>query len=148
MKLKKVFKKRASENDPLILDYIALIDTGTTPEQNWSNRFITEGLKNKWLEFIGDKTILLHVSPETLRYDIKFAPGIYCCHCNQELVSGNEHAKVHVLEKHNGVESPDRNNPSGYRYVHGYECILDKSQHEKFKAVPGKAMKPFYRKAA
>jgi hypothetical protein len=47
-------------------------------------------------------------------------PGVYCCHCEQRLQGGNEIAQAHVSEHHTDEESPDAENPAGYRVSHAY----------------------------
>lgn len=137
MYLKKIYKHQEENTDakkPPELDYIALAHTGVEPEQNFSTKLVTDFLKQGVIEIKG-KTLIFHVHPEDLVYDIKRRPGRYCLHCGGKLPDDEkgELARLHVAESHQGVVSPDPNNPSGYEAINYFECMLTHSQHEKFK---------------
>lgn len=142
MLLKKFYRKDpAGEN---AVAGVGLIHTGTHPEQNFSARLVAQGLAQGWLAIGGGKLTLTTVDPDLeseakLEYTIVRGPGLYCCHCAKRLeddVTG-ELARGHVAEAHPGAESPDRDNPAGYRRITGYEAVLDAAQHEKYRAQPG-----------
>lgn len=129
---------------PPKLDYISLADTGTTPEQNFSDTLVLDGLRNNIIE-IHDDELLLHVHPETLRYAINRSPGRYCLHCGERL-EGDENgtmARLHVEMKHHGVASPDPTIPAGYVWLKEYQCVLNAEQHKKF-CVTEPARAPHY----
>ena len=151
MLLKKIYKP-ANVDTPLIdirtgepvvdkvtgqsieIDYIALAHTGIEPEQNFSTKLVVDFMKQGFIE-IKDETLILHVHPEDLIYNIKRRPGRYCLHCVEKLPDDEkgELARLHILEKHKGILSPDPNNPSGYIALNHFECVLSAKQHEKFK---------------
>lgn len=56
-------------------------------------------------------------------YKIVLHPGTYCCHCQQALNNSREGA-AHIKAMHAGVESPDDNNPSGWRVDNHYTLEL------------------------
>lgn len=121
--------------------------TGTRPEQNFSTTLVAEWIGSGLASISGDM-LLLSTKPEPLRYKILRKPGYYCCHTGKRMemspeaygdpalaaIEGRQYLKDAGLL---GKLSPDRNNPSGYRRTHAYECVLDEKQHAKFKAVPG-----------
>lgn len=127
--------------------------TGGHAEQNFSTKFVLEGMAAGLVKIDGDKLVVL-CEPEALIYAIKRRPGYYCCHDGkpipiselaqrEALTTGV--AKLAAMEARaylkaagfEGKPSPDSSNPSGYQVVNQYECVLDAKQHAKYKAVPG-----------
>lgn len=144
MLLKKIY------DDEMQLNYVALANTGVSPEQNFSTSLVIDFVKKGIME-IKDETLIFHVQPEDLVYKIKRKPGRYCLHCSEKLPDDEkgELAQLHVVEKHQGVPSPDPTNPAGYVYLTYFECVLDSKQHEKFKVKkPGMAPKFFLKEVA
>jgi len=86
--------------------------------QNFSTRFVQNGQADG-LVSVSDGQITLHTQPE-LTFDIVRVPGYYCCYCNQPMSDGAA-ARAHIAEEHDG-ESPDSNNPAGYRKDNFYAC--------------------------
>lgn len=125
--------------NPPPLAYVGLINTGTTPEQNFSKGLIERAGTEGWAKIDGDR-LILNVVPEPLVYAILRRPGCYCCHCGELLAAGGEVARQHIAEHHPDEASPDRENPAGYRITDAYECRLDAGQHARFKAVPGRPL--------
>lgn len=130
--------KAGNCTNPPPLDYLSVGHTGTHPEQHFSTRLVAQGAAEGWIQLEGDK-LTLRAVPEDLRYTIRRAPGVYCCHCDAKLEGGGATAQAHVAAQHAGKKSPDAANPSGYAVLYHYDCVLDAKQHEKFRARPGKA---------
>lgn len=120
--------------NPPPLSHVEMKHTGTSPEQNFSRELIEHGMREGWVQFERGE-LLLKVLPETLRYTVKRTPGRWCLHCGVALLEDTDGAKSreHVKAFHDGVPSPDANNPAGYVKTHAYECALNTAQHEKFK---------------
>lgn len=96
---------------------------------HFSESFILGGIREGWLELEGDRLTLHDLNEPALTYFVLREPGYYCCHCGKKLRDGEATADVaarlaHVAE-HGGEESPDPNNPAGYRRDHSYTCVLD-----------------------
>jgi hypothetical protein len=149
MKLKRIFKPREKDGDPLVFDYIAIGDTGVRREQNFTRERIRD------LGLLGGARIegyklILKTHPEPLVFEIVRFPGCYCCHCGALIESADDYvrtintsqsgakARAHVVQKHAGEPSPDVNWPAGYEVLHAYQCILDAAQHDRYKAVAHK----------
>lgn len=130
----KQVNKRGECINPPPLDYVALAHTGTHAEQNFSEGLVGAGIREGWISF-GKGKLTLDVHPEPLVYTVKRTPGLYCCHCQARLGSQIE-ARLHVATEHEGIESPDPQNPSGYLGTLAFECVLDSAQHDKFKVPP------------
>jgi len=90
------------------LDHIEIKHTGTTPDQHFSDRLVAKGLAEGWVT-IHDRVLTLHATPEDLRYAILRVPGKYLA----------------------------KTAPSGYEVIHYYDCLLDRAQHERFRARKG-----------
>lgn len=147
MLLKRVYKtpecweKQVNEKgdciNPPPLDYLALADTGTNPEQRFATQEVTRNLQAGLMQIDGD-TLIFNVHPEPLRYFIKRRPGRYCLHCGEKLPddSNGSLARLHVAEKHAGVPSPVPSVPAGYENLTYFDCVLDSAQHEKYRVKP------------
>ena len=82
-------------------------------------RFVSNAAAEGWAT-LGQGKIVFHTEPDEVVYAIVNPPGAYCCHCGDQLGGGNEIAQEHVAMAHPGEESPDAENPSGYKVVHFY----------------------------
>lgn len=120
------------------LAHVELRHTGTTAGQNFSGGLVEAALREGWMTVSPGK-ITLHVQPEELVYSITRMPGRYCCHCAEKLPDDatGELARAHVGGLHAGVPSPDAQHPAGYCMLNHYECVLDATQHERWKAPRG-----------
>jgi hypothetical protein len=130
--------------NPPPLDYVALVHTGTSPEQKFTPDFLAANASFARID--GDR-ILLDVAPETLVYNIKRSPGRYCCHCGARLPDDDNGAlaRLHVATAHSNAQSPDAGNPGGYEKLNAFECTLDAQQHERFKWDPARGHRPHRR---
>jgi hypothetical protein len=118
--------------------------TGTHDTQTFSrdliDRLIADGVCS-----MSKGRITLHTAQGDLCYTILRLPGQYlCCHDGVVILGGTLRGDVqreYVATHFPGVSSPDPQNPSGYRCVSGYECILDAEQHAMWNgaAVAGRA---------
>jgi YgiT-type zinc finger domain-containing protein len=138
MLLKRFFKPQSHEQamagKPLVLDYVSLAHTGVSPEQNFSAGLMAAAIAEGWCS-ISKRKLILHVEPQDLIYTILRLPGRYCCHCGEKLPDDatGELARAHVAITHIGKPSPDNQNPGGYLMTNAYECVLDRTQHKKFR---------------
>jgi len=118
-------------------DHIQVIDTGASPEQNFSTGLVAAALGEGWIG-IDQGKLTLHAKPDDLVYDVLRTPGRYCCHCKAKLQDDatGEMARAHVGLLHHGMLSPDAQNPAGYEMLNHYECRLDPKLHKKYAAKP------------
>lgn len=116
---------------------VRVLHTGTSPEQNFSTRLVTQAAAEGWLSILGDR-LTIHAEGEDLTYTILRTPGYYCVHDGLPMLDGRD-AREHIAANYAGVPSPDPANPSGYEKLNHYECRLDAGQHAKYKAKPGDA---------
>ncbi|SFL34298.1 hypothetical protein SAMN05216302_106412 [Nitrosomonas aestuarii] len=69
-------------------------------------------------------TITVHADePRELVYKIVKRPGYYCCFDEKKL-AGEKLARRYVTQNFPDQESPDPNNPAGYRQDNFYLCEL------------------------
>jgi hypothetical protein len=120
--------------NPPDIEGVDVEHTGTNAEQNFSTTLVIDFLKKGIIE-IAEEILILHSGQEDLRYKIKRRPGRYCLHCGEKLPDDEkgELARLHIVEKHLGLKSPDPYNPSGYVALNHFECLLDSDQHNKLK---------------
>ena len=110
---------------------IEVINTGSTPYQNWGRDFVEQGLKGGWVS-VGQSMLTLHTrNAGDLAFAILKVPGTYCCHCDAQLEDDptGQTGRWHVQSVHGETPSPDPQNPLGFRYTHAYETELDPAQH-------------------
>lgn len=122
---------------------LSVAHTGIGREQNFARAMIEEGIQLGYLS-IGQGKITLRAVDGELVYTIVRGPGRYCCHCAERIGEGGKgdrsaeaEAQAHVAAAHPAVPSPDTGNPAGYRWLRGYETVLDAETHAKRKAKPG-----------
>ncbi len=65
--------------------------------------------------------IVLHAVSGDVVFRILRVPGMWCRHCGA-MLDDSAGARRHVIDRHPGVPSPDRNNPSGYEQLNAFEC--------------------------
>lgn len=124
------------------LSHIEVKHTGNNPEQNFSERFVKQGIDLGFISILKNM-LILHGKPEDLKYKIVRTPGHYCCHCgkaledaNQVISDGLTVGKKHVSEHHPDA-APDKQNPAGYERINHFHCVLAANQHEQFRAKKG-----------
>lgn len=101
----------------VVLDHVQVKRAGTV--QKFTPGFVNTGLLEGWVALDGRK-LTLRTRPK-LAYRIVRTPGRYCCTCEQELASEAD-ARAHLQADHPGVESPDPQNPSGWRVDDFFYC--------------------------
>ena len=125
MFLKRRFEK--DENGNLVRDaddkpIISRIDVKRISEkQNFSRKFIDKTLEEGFMS-MNKGEIILHTNPE-LTFKVIRVPGIYCCFTNKRLGDQKE-ARAYIKANYLDKESPDANNPEGYRHDAFYACQL------------------------
>ena len=97
-----------------------------TPTQKFTQRTLDKGFAEGWLS-IGDGKITIKSSPSDVVYKIVAKPGLYCCFDNEPL-DDEKSAREYVNQQYAAQESPDRNNPAGYRKDKFYLCELLENQ--------------------
>lgn len=117
---------------PPKVNYVELEHTGTSAGQRFSTHLVAQGVSDGWMVVLGDK-LIIKAKPEDLLYDIKRAPGYYCCFDGKSLPDAIM-AAAYVKQHYVGQQSPDPSNPLGYEKINFYDCVLNMSQHEKYKA--------------
>lgn len=115
MKLKRVY----------VDDKLSHVEVKSAPRVQKISTKLAEQMVSQGLMTLGNYrvTIKTHADEPDLEYRIASGPGYYCCHCNATL-GGEREGRSHVEAEHKGAESPDPNNPSGYRRDLCYTCVL------------------------
>lgn len=91
-------------------------------KQNFTQKFIGNATRDGYMS-MSQGNIIIHAEDSDLTYKILRTPGYFCCHDNKPLGS-QEEGRDYVKENFDGVESPDTNNPLGYRKDNFYACEL------------------------
>lgn len=92
-------------------------------EQVLSVRFVDTGMQEGWLSVVDGKLIIRTAPDEDdLVFRIERRPGKYSCFTGERLGS-EKAAKEHVAQFE--TESPDPNNPSGWRDDRFYSCVRE-----------------------
>lgn len=107
------------DDDP-VLDHIKV--RRLSKRQNFTQKFIDRAIREGFMSMIRGK-IVLHDVDGDLTFKIVRSPGHFCCHDNAPL-GGEKEARAYVAANFKGVESPDKNNPSGYRKDNFHACEL------------------------
>jgi len=106
--------------------------TGFDREQNFSTRLVSGAMAEGWMR-MDDKYIYIKTTEEELVYKINKRPGYYCCF-DDKYFESVDMVKSWVESNYKDKESPDPQNPLGYKKLNHYECVLEAHQHEKYKA--------------
>ncbi len=126
MEMKRIYKDTSKPVDPkkinggLEVDYVDV--RRLTKTQKFTQRTLDQGFMEGFIS-IGNGQIIVKSKPNDVVYNIISKPGHYCCHDGCFLES-EQVARNYVAENFNGVESPDQNNPAGYRKDNFYFCEL------------------------
>ncbi len=122
--------------------HVEVIHTGTSPEQNFSDRLVDAGLAEGWVSISGD-TLALKTDREPLRYKLVRKPGYFCKSSSEPIPIGVEawlrfrlandssrsRAEALAWLASHGKDSSD------YDITTAYHCVLDAKQHAKHRAV-------------
>lgn len=127
MEIKRIFKK--DDSGTLVRDANgnAVLDTVRVKRlsklQNFTQKLIDRAIREGFMSMSKGK-IVLHTESGDLSYKILQSPGYFCCHDNKAL-GGEGEARSYVYTNFKGIESPDSNNPSGYRKDNFHACELE-----------------------
>lgn len=115
--------------------------TGTSPEQNFADRLVEQGIDEGWIKVDG-AALELRAEPELLQYQILRAPGYYC-RSTGDRIPLSERALRRLATRQ--MDTPRAEalawlaskglDPTDYEVTLAYECVLDAGQHERFRAV-------------
>lgn len=116
--------------------------TGTSPEQNFADRLVEQGIDEGWITVSGTTALMLKAEPESLQYRILRIPGYYC-RSTGERIPLSERALRRLATRQ--MEAPRAEalawlaakglEPTDYEVTLAYECELDAGQHERFRAT-------------
>lgn len=115
--------------------------TGTSPQQNFADRLVEQGIDEGWIAVSG-MVLTLKAEPESLRYSIVRTPGYYC-RSNGARIPLSERALRRLATRQmdapraealawlasQGLAADD------YDVTLAYECELDAEQHERYRAT-------------
>lgn len=120
--------------------HVEVIHTGTSPEQNFSDRLVDAGVAEGWISISGD-TLALKTDGEPLRYKLVRKPGYFCKSSGEPIpisleawlrfrLSNDSRARTEALAwlASHGKDSSD------YEITTAYHCVLDARQHAKHRA--------------
>jgi hypothetical protein len=115
-----MFLRRVYDTNTGEFQYLKAISVSQTQKftQPLINQLIGEGLCS-----VSKGVITIHTEPQELRYRVVAIPGYYCCFDNTKLADQFE-ARKYVAENFAGQESPDPQNPAGYRNDAFFLCEL------------------------
>lgn len=122
-----------------ILPPVKAVQIRSAPErQNFSTRLVIEATDAGWMQLVtaggeaqhSARQIVITTDAGDLVYNVLRGPGRYCCHCGDKLEDdeftnphrAGERARQHVTDAHGDAPSPNKAEPSGYEYLHYYEC--------------------------
>ena len=113
---------------------VDVVHTGAQAEQHFSTSLVTEFIKLGIME-IQDDQLILHAASADLHYTVLREPGRWCLHCGEKLPDdpNGELARLHVVMEHKDAPSPSQNHPAGYEWLTYFECVLDASEHARYK---------------
>lgn len=128
-----------SASQAIPVTHVEIHDTGGSPEQNFSHRFVESGVAAGWLT-LADNTLTVRAEPESLIYSLKRRPGYYCKSSGERIpisdTSWNSarrdklaYAEAQRWLAANGKDRVD------YDVTNSYECVLGDQQHAKFRKV-------------
>lgn len=136
--------KRAGrpEPPPPPITHFGVVHTGTSPEQNFSDRMIDACVASGAVTISGDR-LSIKTAADPLRYAIKRRPG-YWCKSTGEPIPMSDRAWLKFRLANDSTESravalawlAAKGLPADdYDITTAYHCVLDAVQHAKFKAV-------------
>lgn len=120
--------------------HIEVRDTGASPAQNFSHRFVEDGVAAGWIT-LTDATLTIKAEPEDLAFALVRRPGYYCTSTGERIpvsdTSWNSARRGELANREAlrwltalGKVLTD------YEVTNAYECVLSAAQHEKFRKVP------------
>lgn len=123
MKLKRIYKN-GNLDGVRVLRAVAKV-------QRFTPEFLNAAARQSWGKVSGG-VLEVGTHGPAVRYQLTRSPGIYCCHCLEQLGDlgeGGTPAKAarlldHVAKCGKRKPSPDANNPAGYRSEHYHTGVL------------------------
>lgn len=124
--------------------HVLVIETGFTPEQNFSHRLVEEGVSARWIELDAEgRTLTMRAKPEDLVYQVLREPGYYCKSTGEAIpitrIAWDRMRATGVgdLTRREALTWLQRNGkqPHDYEVTNAYECVLSAEQHAKYCAV-------------
>ena len=88
--------------------------------ENLPTAFVDRAVLEGWATLDRGK-LVLHAKPK-VTYTILRGPGRYCCHDDTGPFESAEAAAAYVAANFDGADSPDPDNPAGYRVDNFYAC--------------------------
>lgn len=124
--------------------HVTCIHSGTSPEQNFSDRLVDTAQREGWIVIDGN-TLLMKTADEPLRYEITRKPGYFCKSTGEAIpvteanwlrfrMANDQRASAEAKAwlAANGKAADD------YDITTAYHCVLDATQHANYRAVsPG-----------
>lgn len=119
MQIRRIYNAETGE-----FQYLKVITHNRT--QKFTQKVINDLAEEGLLSIVKGK-ITIHSKPEELVYEIKRKPGYYCCFDDKNLPN-EEQAREYVEKNFPGQQSPDPQNPAGYRKDSFFFCELIESE--------------------
>ena len=88
--------------------------------QKFTIGHVAEAVMGGWMTLAKGR-IVIHSVDRDIVFRIARVPGLWCCHCRTRM-PGELQARRHVIDRHPGLPSPDRNNPAGYEQLNAFDC--------------------------
>ncbi len=117
MQVKRMFREEEGEK---VFDHLKIIRHGKA--QNFTQKFINRAMQDGFLT-MSKGQIIIHGKPADLTYKIVRTPGYYCCFDHARM-DGEKDANKYIESNFKGKDSPDTNNPAGYRKDNFFHCEL------------------------
>lgn len=122
--------------------HVVCLNSGTRPEQNFSDRMIEAAEREGWVKIDGD-TLTMKTDGEPLRYKITRRPGYFCKSTGASIpVSDRAWLKFRLANDGAGSRAEALAWLAGkglpatdYDITTAYHCVLDAKQHAKYSAV-------------
>lgn len=105
----------------LILKHIEVKRLPKDGKQRITRKMVDRGLEEGFISLIKGN-IIFHTVPELI-FKVIHSPGIFCCF-DEKRMGDQKEARAYVKANFAGQESPDKNNPAGYRDSRSYACEL------------------------
>ncbi len=126
MQIKRVFNPETNE-----LLYLKIVTHQNTQKfiQETINTLMEDGFLSMSKGVITVHGRLDKDTPLDLNYKVIRKPGYYCCH-DEKLLAGEEAAREYVAKNYPDTDSPDPQNPAGYRKDDFFYCELIEENEE------------------
>lgn len=138
MKLKRQFGEDGA------CTHVDIVETGTSPEQNFSHRLVEDAVSAGWMKLDEEGgTLTIVGKPEDLLFKLVRTPGYYCRSTGERIpISAIAWGRMQSTRVGDLTQREARAwlarkqlHPQDYEVTNAYECVLNAEQHEKFRAV-------------